>query len=88
MPSSALRTGASIERVETAFSGVPLKPTRVPLRVWRTWDAEMEADRREDDAPSTSKRASVEHVRHIEVCREVDGRLLTCARCRAAIARI
>ena len=47
-----------MDRVETAFSGVPLKPTRVPLRVCRIWEAEMEAERREEDVPRTSKRAS------------------------------
>ena len=44
--------------VHHTFSGLPLKPTNVPLRVYRFWEAEMEAERRENGLLSTSKRAS------------------------------
>jgi hypothetical protein len=37
---------------------LPLKPTNVPLRVYRFWEAEMEAERSENGLLSTSKRAS------------------------------
>ena len=40
------------------FSGLPLKPTNVPLRVYKFWEAEIEAERRENGLLSTSKRAS------------------------------
>jgi hypothetical protein len=40
------------------FSGLPLKPTNVPLRVYKFWEAEMDAERRENGLLSTSKRAS------------------------------
>ena len=58
MPSAARLSGPSSERVETVFSGLPLNPTRVPLRVYRFWEAEMFAERREKVEPRTSKRAS------------------------------
>jgi hypothetical protein len=44
--------------VHPTFSGLPLKPTNVPLRVYKFWEAEMEAERRENGLLSTSKRAS------------------------------
>lgn len=40
------------------FSGLPLKPTSVPLRVYKFWEAEMEAERREKGLLRTSNRAS------------------------------
>ena len=40
------------------FSGLPLKPTKVPLREYRFWEADMDAESREKELPSTSKRAS------------------------------
>ena len=33
IPNTARRKGPSSERLDTAFSGLPLKPTSVPLRV-------------------------------------------------------
>lgn len=44
--------------VHPTFSGFPLKPTNVPLRVYKFWEAEMDAERRENGLLSTSKRAS------------------------------
>lgn len=37
---------------------MPLKPTNVPLRVYRFWEADIEAERSEKGLPSTSNRAS------------------------------
>ena len=45
-------------KINPTFSGLPLKPTNVPLRVYRFWEAEMEAERRENGLLRTSKRAS------------------------------
>ena len=59
IPRIALRKGSRRESDETAFSGLPLKPTNVPLRVYRFCDAEMDAERREKGVPRTSNRASV-----------------------------
>jgi hypothetical protein len=49
---------ARVSNIIPTFSGLPLKPTNVPLRVYRFWEAEMEAERRENGLLSTSKRAS------------------------------
>ncbi len=58
MPRTARLTGPRRDKEDTAFSGLPLKPTRVPRRVYRFCEAEMEAERREKVLPRTSKRAS------------------------------
>lgn len=70
MPATVRRNGSSSESVDTAykvsavfirlvfsahtFSGFPLKPTRVPFRVYRFCDADTEAERSEDGPPRTS----------------------------------
>ena len=58
MPVGALNKGERGERVETAFSGEPLTPTRVPRRVYRFCDAESATESSDDEEPRTSKRAS------------------------------
>jgi hypothetical protein len=58
MPSNARRKGSSVERDDTAFSALPLKPTRVPRLVYRACDGANEAESNEKGAPRTSKFAS------------------------------
>jgi len=58
MPRGSLRNGSRMDSVETAFSALPLKPARVPFRVYRSCEAEMEAERRLKGLPRISNRAS------------------------------
>jgi hypothetical protein len=61
IPTKARRRGESRRSVETVLEGSleEERPTRVPRRVWRSWEGERETERREDGEPRISKVASV-----------------------------
>ena len=58
MPTGARLKGSRKESVESVFSDLPCRPTRVPRRVKRVCEAERETERREKGVPMTSKCAS------------------------------
>ena len=61
MPTKARRRGERRRSVEIVLERSPEeeRPTRVPRRVWRSWEGERETERREDGEPRISKVASV-----------------------------
>ena len=60
MPVKARRKGERGRSVEMVLSGwADERPTRVPRRVWRSWEGERVTERREEGEPRTSKVASV-----------------------------
>ena len=58
MPTGARLKGARKDSVDSVFSDLPCKPTKVPRRVKRVCEAERETERREKGVPMTSKCAS------------------------------
>lgn len=58
MPTGARRKGSRTERDERVFSGLPLRPTRDPRRVYNCCEAARLTERSEKGDPTTSKLAS------------------------------
>jgi hypothetical protein len=60
MPTKARRRGVRRRSVEIVLEASPEeeRPTRVPRRVWRSWEGERDTERREYGEPRISKVAS------------------------------
>ena len=60
IPTKARRSGERRRSVEIVLEGSPdeERPTRVPRRVWRSWEGERKTERRDDGEPRISKVAS------------------------------
>lgn len=64
MPTKMRRKGERRRSVETVLEGSPEeeeRPTRVPRRVWRSWEGERDTESREDEEPRISNVASADN---------------------------